>query len=397
MLYTLLDLETTGIGTSDRLVEIGLLQFDEAGRRIRQFETLLDPQVPIPNTSFHGIGDPMVEKAPTFQQILPVVEDYLSRCDYLLAFNIGFDWRMLGYEYANASRALPSPQRLCLSKHFSRHAPQAPRRVKDLCRYYRVELEDPQRSLERMKSMHLVLCQILDTLPTEDGRFTRDNVRGVEQVPVVTRRDTGGRRPVVNQPILERLTSRLPRNTQSVTFEPYFELLDDVFADSVLEPKEALSLFLLASELGMSKEDTDKAHQAYLDGLLEVAYKDGYYTEMEAEHLEAVAKALQVEELVLQPKGAALALYPRDLKGKTVSFTGTPRGVLDGERVTRRMIEDLAGEAGMSVEDSVGDELDFLVVSDLEVDSEKLKEARALGVSEVTEQVFWNWMGLQVR
>jgi DNA polymerase-3 subunit epsilon len=194
---------------------------------------------------------------------------------------------------------------------------------------------------------------------------------------------------------LERLTSRLPRSSRGAAFDAYYELLDDVFADSVLEAKEALSLFLLAAELGMSQEDTQRAHRAYLQGLLQVAYQDGYYTEMEAEHLEAVARALQVDELVLSESGEKLPLYPRDLKGKRVCFSGSARGMLDGRTVTRARMKELAEAAGLSVDQVVTEKTDFLVVTEPEAESGKALNTKR--VSEVREQVFWNWLGIQVR
>jgi DNA polymerase III subunit epsilon len=395
LLYTVFDLETTGIGSEDRIVEIGLVQFDEQGREVRAYETLIHPQRAVPNSSFHGIDTRMVEDAPLFREVANLIEDFLASSDVVMAFNISLDWRMLGYEFSRLKKELPQSRQLCLTSHFRTVSPQAPRRLKDLCAFHDVALFEPNHSLARAQAIHRVLGKFLDSLPSDPSETKRPKSVKVSKVRSYTRHDCP-ETARTSLPILERLTSRLPRHENKSSFDAYFQLLDDVCADSVLEPKEAVALFLRASELGMSREETERAHRAYVQGLLELAYQDGFYTEMEAEHLEAVAAALKVQDLVRGDGSEALSLYPRDLAGKSTCFSGQPRGTLKGRRISLSQLKKLAEEAGLKLRGSVTKDLDFLVVTDPKATTGELSEAKRLGVPLVSEQVFWNWLGVQV-
>jgi len=394
-IYTIIDMETTGVGSDDRIVEIGMIQFDTEGRELRSFDTLVQPEQPVPNTSLHGIDSKMLERAPTFAGIIDVAESFLSHSDLVMAFNINLDWRMLQYEFSRLKRPLPTQSQLCLTDHFRKVAPRAPRRIKDLCSHYDVELKNPHHSLSRVRAVHEVLCQLPAWLPAGESHVSPSALHKRVVAPSWTRNDC--RNPArITPPILERLTSRLPRHKAESSFDTYFELLDDVFADSKLEPREALALFLLASELGMTQDDTERAHRAYVQGLLQVAYQDGFYTEMEAEHLESVAKALKIDDLVKDDGRETPSLYPRDLVGKSTCFSGRPKGTLQGQPISRSQLLEFAREAGITVKSQVEEGLDFLVVTDPQTASQEMRLSKELKIPFVSEQVFWNWLGVQV-
>lgn len=77
------DLETTGIDPQkDRIVQIAIIRVEPDGSR-RTFESLVNPEVPIPEgaTAVHGIRDVDVANEPTFSQIRREVEDFLDGAD----------------------------------------------------------------------------------------------------------------------------------------------------------------------------------------------------------------------------------------------------------------------------------------------------------------------------
>ncbi len=98
------DLETTGIDVEkDRIVQIAIIRVSPDGTR-RTFETLVNPEVPIPPeaTKVHGIKDADVQGMPTFSQIRREVEEYLDGAD-LAGFNsIRFDTPLLAAEMRRA-------------------------------------------------------------------------------------------------------------------------------------------------------------------------------------------------------------------------------------------------------------------------------------------------------
>lgn len=94
------DLETTGVDVEkDRIVQIAIVRVEPDGRR-RTFESLVNPERPIPPeaTRVHGIKDTDVADKPTFSQLRQEVEEVLAGAD-LGGFNsINFDTPLLQNE-----------------------------------------------------------------------------------------------------------------------------------------------------------------------------------------------------------------------------------------------------------------------------------------------------------
>lgn len=95
-----LDLETTGAAAhSDRITEIGLVEVEQ-GRHIGEWNSLVNPERPIPPLieSLTGITDAMVAKAPTFAELAPDLYQRLAGRT-LVAHNARFDYGFLQSEF----------------------------------------------------------------------------------------------------------------------------------------------------------------------------------------------------------------------------------------------------------------------------------------------------------
>lgn len=95
-----LDLETTGdIARIDRVCQVALVKMYPDGK-INEWETLVNPGVPIPPsvTAIHGISDEDVKDAPTFEQLAVKLASGLSKTDYC-GYNVDFDLRFLTEEF----------------------------------------------------------------------------------------------------------------------------------------------------------------------------------------------------------------------------------------------------------------------------------------------------------
>src|SRR5699024_11865362 len=64
--YAVLDFETTGIGSTDRVIEIGVMLLDEHLQVKKTWDTLVYPERDIPNSFVHKITESDVAHAPTF-------------------------------------------------------------------------------------------------------------------------------------------------------------------------------------------------------------------------------------------------------------------------------------------------------------------------------------------
>jgi len=97
---TFLDIETTG-GTHlfDRITEVALIKI-ENGEITTRWETLINPEIPIPRqiTGLTGISDEMVKEAPKFADIAGELYGHLEGT-VLTAHNCRFDYGFLKAEF----------------------------------------------------------------------------------------------------------------------------------------------------------------------------------------------------------------------------------------------------------------------------------------------------------
>jgi DNA polymerase III subunit epsilon len=94
--FVVLDFETTGGSpTNDRLTEVGAVKI-RGGEVIGTFQTLVDPEVPIPPfiSALTGLTDRMVAEAEPIEVILPCLLEFLGTA-VLVAHNASFDSRFL--------------------------------------------------------------------------------------------------------------------------------------------------------------------------------------------------------------------------------------------------------------------------------------------------------------
>jgi DNA polymerase-3 subunit epsilon len=105
------DTETTGLfPIMHRRVEVGAVRFQLDARELATFQTLINPEIPIPKDvqQVHGITDAMVRGKPAIDQILPQFIEFLGLPDtILLAHNARFDLSFLGMALTRLGIAFP--------------------------------------------------------------------------------------------------------------------------------------------------------------------------------------------------------------------------------------------------------------------------------------------------
>lgn len=94
--FICIDCETTGLdANNDAVIEIAVVKF--CGSEILEsFETLIDPQIPIPESSivFHHITQDMVAGKPRIDQVLPELLKRIGN-HIIIGHGIGFDVELL--------------------------------------------------------------------------------------------------------------------------------------------------------------------------------------------------------------------------------------------------------------------------------------------------------------
>jgi DNA polymerase III epsilon subunit family exonuclease len=123
--YVAIDLETTGLfAETDRIVEVGAVRFDSAGRERGRYQRLVNPGRPMSPAAqrVHGIPDTDLLGQPRADVVLPELLGFLAdpATTVLLAHNARFDAGFLGRELARLGRPLPPFQvidTLALARH----------------------------------------------------------------------------------------------------------------------------------------------------------------------------------------------------------------------------------------------------------------------------------------
>lgn len=111
--YCAVDVETSGLHMSSRVVEVGAVKFNLAGE-YSEFQSLVDPCGPISRgaTEIHGITDDMVRNCPRAPEVISRLLGFMDGCVFT-AHNAPFDVRMIGNELARMGEKPPDTPVVC--------------------------------------------------------------------------------------------------------------------------------------------------------------------------------------------------------------------------------------------------------------------------------------------
>jgi DNA polymerase-3 subunit epsilon len=413
--YAVVDVETTGFSPAvhDRVIEIGISRVDSANNTISEYATLINPNRDIGPTHIHGITARDVVNAPCFDE---VVGDVLAEIKgaILVAHNASFDLRFLTHECGRCGTPLPPVMSLCTLSLSRKVCPDVPsRKLSALCDYFGIELGDSHSALDDARATACLLATCFGQLkatpakiPLEalgaKGSFASDaDWPAIPRSRRQFRRSHATLRQKPDAGRLNRLFESLPpQNSTNNSCEQYLEVLERALEDRQISDDEVAALQEVATELDMDQEEVRKAHRLFLRDLVRVALLDDIITDLEQRDIEEVAALLGIstnehEAMAEEAKaqGGQLQVRPvgpgGPLEGKEICFTGSFNSLVDGERVTRSMMEEIATCKGMVVRKNVTRSLDYLVCADPDTMSGKAKKAREYGVRIIAEPAFF--------
>ncbi len=110
--FAVVDVETTGLGRSDRVISAGVYQLDPDGEVTDRWYTLVNPERDPGPVWIHGLTSDVLSGAPTFPEIAGELAERL-RGRVMVAHNALFDWNMISREYARAGLHAPVEHRIC--------------------------------------------------------------------------------------------------------------------------------------------------------------------------------------------------------------------------------------------------------------------------------------------
>ena len=379
-----LDLETTGFGPSDRVIEVGVVLLDEHLTVESTWQTLVQPDRDIDNTHVHGISASELVSAPRFAGIAAELAELLDD-RVLIAHNAPFDTRFLAAEFARLDVDLPDPGSwsLCTRVLSRAHLPGAPERLADCLSCAGLHNELPHAALADATAT----AELFRVLVEKHGARGEDVAPLSWPVPDLPREAllVRGTEPASDGAghWFERLTANVP-DTGVAEIDRYRVLLRGALLDHHLSRSEIEQLVAAAGELGLSRDEVLEIHLDYLRQLAVEAWADGVVTAAERAHLHDIAVQLAVD-----PESVD-ALLAEPVYGEAEDT-----GLRHGDRVTftgaltlgRDTWEQRARAAGLDV-GGVTRRSALLVAANPDSMSGKARRAREFGVPIVDETTF---------
>jgi DNA polymerase III subunit epsilon len=202
--FTVVDLETTGGSTEDRILEVGAVRV-ERNRLTREFSSLVNPGIPIPPfvSSMTGIKESMIAHAPSFDQI---AEEFLAFLgdSVVVAHNLPFDLGFLNRSLSRSRQLVLRNSCLCtvrLGRRLLSHLPD--RRLDTVAEHYGISIGERHRGLGDARATARILIRFLQVL-AERGIQRMDQL----ELFLGNRMENG-----VGKPVTGTKRKRLPAQT----------------------------------------------------------------------------------------------------------------------------------------------------------------------------------------
>lgn len=374
-----IDVETTGFGKHDRLVEIAIVAMDpESWETVDEYDTLLNPERDVGPVGVHGVSASMVEVAPVFGD---VVADISRRVNgtLLVAHNLPFDARMLRQEFERNGVQVDLGTGLCTFK-------RTRQKLEAACKERGVELACAHRALADARAT----AELARRLWGDGAELSAEEPVRVGYVAQKPSQRTV-RRGLVDAGVspMHRVVARSHYPHCDELILGYLDALDWVLDDGVIDQKERAEIKRLAEELGIPERERLKAHRDYFDCIVDAAKRDGVVSPAEHEIIARIADQLELADVEI-PDPTPVTVVENLEPGDRICFTGT--AFVNGRTWSRDDLQALARKAGLVPVPSVTKKrCDILVAADVASRSSKARAARSYGKPVVSVADFLAW------
>ena len=368
-LYTpvVIDVETTGPGSHDKIVEIAVITLDpETWETVDEYDTLINPERDVGPTGIHGITASMVEMAPVFEDVIAAVTRRLHSA-VLIAHNLAFDSRMLRSEFERSGIIIDMGKGLCTYR-------KTREKLNIACEQRGISLSHHHRALADARAtaklaQHLELHKV----------FPRAEAAHVGNIPNKPSQHTLRRGLAdAGTSLMHRIVSRAHYPACDEAVSQYLYALDWVLDDGVIDRAERIEIERLARKWGISETKCREAHMAYFDCIVSAAKRDGVVSAAEREIIAKIAQQLEITGANI-PDATPLPTVDEISLGSRVCFTG--EAVVKGKKWDRSALEAIAKHVGLAPVKSVTKKAcDLLVAADVFSASGKARKARQYGI-----------------
>lgn len=376
------DVETTGLYNTDRIVEVAVVVLDGGGNVVDEYDTLVDPQRDVGPTDLHGITATMVSAAPTFEEIAAALAARLDGA-VLVAHNLTFDVRMLRNEFERVGARLLPGDGLCTLETTGE-------RLSVACERFEIPLTMAHRALCDARATAQLLMELIDEAPELPP--ARVEALSCPLNPRTLRREAIGG---ATSSVVTRLVDKGRYPTSDGAMLSYLDALDWALDDLIITEEESTHLRALSTELGLRADDVRMAHRRYFESVIAGAMKDGIITAEEHRLMNAVGTALGVEGVTI-PEVTRLVAAPSAFPtGVRICFTGSAVNS-NGKKIPRSDLEAAAAGLGFQPVRSVTKRsCDMLVAADPCSASGKAKKARGFGIPIMSVLQFCEKIGFE--
>jgi DNA polymerase-3 subunit epsilon len=292
--WAVVDIETTGLHPArDRIIEIAVVQVDDAGVPGEEWTTLLDPETHALGR-VHGIEVSDLAGAPRFGD---VVDELLWRLSgrVLVAHNVAFDIAFLTAEANRAGIAWGPVEGFCTMEITQRLGMVKARKLDACCQELGIPTGRRHAALDDARAVASILGRLQPqvwalTVPRAAQRWSEP----VARARLLPRRRAPTSESATRLGMLGPAI-QIPREVGGLaasTGAMYLALLDRVLEDRRITESEREALELFASTFGIGRAAAREVHRAYLDEMWRSANADGVITPEERGDLEALTVLL---------------------------------------------------------------------------------------------------------
>lgn len=378
--YAVIDLETTGFGGADRIIEIGVVLLDHELTVTGTWETLVQPERDFSNSHVHKITPTDLVHAPTWVQVAPVLAGVLQ--DRVgVAHNAPFEQRFLAKEFVRVGIAHNVRDAKWVDTKDIAQWECGTGKLADALEAVGITNAHPHAALSDAQAT----AELLRELCLHRGaRIAGDALRfgGAPQhatCELVTRD-----RDEVPAQWLSRLAQGMPNDSAGST-GAYREVMRVALADHSLSASEIQLLENTARAEELSATDVAEIHEEFMRQLAIEAWMDGVISAEEESLLRALAVQLAVEgelveKLLSEPQTGESEIGVRLKRGDRIALTGAM--ALPRERWEERVLSYGLVSGGVARSTVV------VVAANPDSWSGKARRARELGIPVVSEKSF---------
>ena len=360
-----IDLETTGFGKNDRIIEFAAIVFDLETRRVLgQLETLINPMrnVPEESSEIHGLKSSDLSLAPTFEEIAEDIFAFLGN-NKIVAHNADFDLKFLIQEFDRIGKPISFDDIVCTYKLTGQRLNVACEEISFKFTHHSA-LEDAKACLAIWHS------KVFDS----ENPLSFETMLELDQTFRTIARSQLGLEP------LDRRKSEL--SNLSLKFEEvgiektFLGLLDAYLRDLAISDVEKSGLKDFAIENGISESRLIELKESYLESIEKAALRDGIITEAEAAFFNRISLAMGFDRQ-LNPTESSSELPPA---GSLVCVTGT--ATVNGVNYDKKTMAELLEKHGLIFTDAISKKsgVALLLQDSAGSQSSKVAKAQAWGI-----------------